>query len=179
MCNAPHHNENLKNKFVKNWKKNFLSLKEWKNLIYSVAKYKPEIVLTGGEPLLQNEWLQIAKIAKTKNLRVSLQTNGYLIKKNLSNILNYLDNLNISIDGTENIHNKIRQKNDSFKTIIESLQQINKTKRRKNLSTPHINLCFTIMNENYNNLHQFINYLIKKNLNIKALKQWLFNIYYF
>lgn len=67
------------------------------------------ITITGGEPLIRKDILEIVKYANELGLMVSLTTNGLLIKKN-KEILPYLDQLTISIDDNKEAHEKYRGK---------------------------------------------------------------------
>ena len=56
------------------------------------------LTLHGGESLLQRDFGEIVNYAKLKGFYVSLNSNGTLVPKRISE-LKYLDNLCISMDG--------------------------------------------------------------------------------
>lgn len=115
------------------------------NLILSVAKYKTNIILTGGEPFLSPLWWDIAKFAKKKNLRLFVATGGTLLEEEAERICKVVDHLQVSLDGPEEIHNISRGKN-SFQQIISGIKKIDKIKKHKR---PFINICYTISDVNY------------------------------
>lgn len=86
-----------------------------------------ELRLTGGEPTLRDDFLDIVKYAKDKELFLSLGTNG-VWKEGLAEkiISSGIRNVIISIDGPEDINDGIRGKG-SFKKAIESINALNKT----------------------------------------------------
>ena len=84
---------------------------------------KHDIVITGGEPTLCNDFIPIVNFLKNKVNSLSICTNGttdFYINKDFkeSNI-----NIQVSIDGTENIHNSIRGKN-SYQRILSTISKL-------------------------------------------------------
>ena len=78
-----------------------LSTEECFNLINQILEVcKPIIILTGGEPLIRQDVLQIAKYAVNKGLRVVMGTNGTLITKEVAAKLKDvpISRLGISLD---------------------------------------------------------------------------------
>ncbi|MDP8252976.1 MAG: radical SAM protein [Candidatus Kaelpia aquatica] len=74
------------------------------------------INFTGGEPLVKDNIYQLINYAKEKGIFVCLNSNGSLVSQNIQK-LKQLDMLILSIEGSEEIHDLIRQK-DSFQSII-------------------------------------------------------------
>ena len=65
-----------------------------KKIIYNIKKAKISIVrFTGGEPLLRNDIFELIKYAKSKGLKIRLNTNGSFIKnyKMAKELAKYLD----------------------------------------------------------------------------------------
>lgn len=85
--------------------------------------------LTGGEPFLRKNILDIIKILKNANVSIYIQTNGTLLNdkiiKNLSEILNpYMDIVQISLDGlVSDSHNQIRGK-DIYEKVIGNIKKM-------------------------------------------------------
>lgn len=79
------------------------------------------ISISGGEPLCHDKFKDICKIIKKSKLNTALMTNGYFVKKYTQLINTVFDQVYISIDGPENIHNKLRM---GFQVIIEGLKEI-------------------------------------------------------
>jgi len=82
------------------------------------------IILTGGEPLMRDDLIEIAKHAKQSQFNiVSIATNAVLIKpefaKDLASFVDYVD---VTIDGPRKIHNKIRGEYDAAMSGIRKLQ---------------------------------------------------------
>jgi MoaA/NifB/PqqE/SkfB family radical SAM enzyme len=85
---------------------------------------------TGGEPLLRRDLFQIMQKADmTKFKRITLQTNGLLLKK-LSNEINEspITKIAVSIDGMESSNDQIRGIKGYFKLAMEGIRLL-KNKR--------------------------------------------------
>lgn len=84
------------------------------------------IILTGGEPLMSGDLIEIAKYAKKLQFEtISLATNGVLIKPDLAqNLANFVDYIDVTIDGPRKIHNRIRGKYDAVINGIRILQDL-------------------------------------------------------
>lgn len=78
------------------------------------------IALWGGEPLLRNDIGIIINYIKKKGIFVTLDTNGWLVSEKIKEIQN-LDILVVSIDGPEDVHDKVRGKG-SFKKAFNGIQ---------------------------------------------------------
>lgn len=133
------------------------------NLISSVAKYKTNIILTGGEPLLSPLWGEVAKFAKEKKLRLFIATGGTLLEKEGEKLCEVVDHLQISLDGpNEEIHNLSRGR-ESFHQIISGIKKINNLKKHKK---PFINICYTISDVNYFSLLDTVKFIDSLNIKI-------------
>lgn len=126
-----------------------MSFENFQNIIISLKKFKTNIILTGGEPLLHKEWFKFAKFAKENNLCVTLQTNGVFLEENVERILEVFNQINVSIDGVEKIHDDIRGKRGTYEKIIKGLKLLKNIRREKNLYSPGLNIWFTITPWNY------------------------------
>jgi MoaA/NifB/PqqE/SkfB family radical SAM enzyme len=79
--------------------------------------------LGGGEPLLKKDIEKIIIFGKKLGFIMNMDTNGTLVKKNL-NVLKRLDNIQISLDGPEQVHDGIRGKG-VFKQCMEAFDLLN------------------------------------------------------
>lgn len=107
-----------------------LSLDEYKRIIDDIMNISPHcsFTITGGEPLLNPLWKDIAKYIKEKGGSTWLLSNGtYFNEKNIKDIKAYFDNVQISIDGSNSqIHQKTRGNNyEKVGRAIELLKSNN------------------------------------------------------
>ena len=97
-----------------------LSLEELKRVLDQLAKMKVfYLFYTGGEPFMRKDLGEILRYTQKKRIGISLSTNGLLLnKKVLEEIKNIpFDLFQISLDGTEKIHDSIRGKGSWRKAI--------------------------------------------------------------
>ena len=111
-----------------------LSLPEIKDIIDQAAALKiPEIVFTGGEPLIVKEIFSIIEYAAGKNIRPVLITNCFCSKEIVEK-LKYLplSHMQVSIDGLDaDTHDLVRQSKGSFSVTLNNIQQLLAFSQRK------------------------------------------------
>lgn len=145
-----------------------LSYADIKKIVNEVAKFKPKFYITGGETLLHKDTIESIKYIKSKNMAVSLQTNGILLQKHASDIVSSgLDKLTVSIDGPENIHNRIRGVPNAFLLTAAGLKEVLKIRKQMKSLTPIIEVNMVIVKDNYQYLLDMIN--IASNIGVDAL----------
>lgn len=84
------------------------------------------ISISGGEPFIRPDIFEIIKKLKENSFYVGIISNGLIINNDiLKEILcSELDSINISIDGLQEVHDKIRRKKGSFNSAIDFLKSI-------------------------------------------------------
>jgi radical SAM protein with 4Fe4S-binding SPASM domain len=82
----------------------------------------PSIHFTGGEPLLRKDLFRIISYARDLGFSVSLMSNGILINDAIAKKIkeNKINDVQISLDGLESIHDSIRGKG-SFSRTVEGI----------------------------------------------------------
>ncbi len=89
------------------------------------------LVLTGGEPLIREDFLEIYSYAKKKGFIIALFTNGQLFDKK---VIDYLIkappySIEITLNGiTKNTYEKITRVKDSFPKVIGNIKMLAKNK---------------------------------------------------
>lgn len=141
---------------------------EYEMVIDNLSKYRPKVMLVGGEPLLYEEWDELANYIKNKKLLTEITTNGILIKENAEKMMVF-DTINISLDGPEEINDEIRGVKGGFLKVIEGIRELGRFKKKKNLKKPYLNICCTISQENYNHLHSLVEAIEKEEFEIDLL----------
>lgn len=149
-------------------KKQQISLEDFKIVIDNLNDLQIKLcILTGGETLLHPQLFEILDYAEDNYKGdLILNTNAYILnEKIIKKLAKYrLMHLHISLDGTEAIHNKIRQNKNSFKTVI----QATKTAQKYGIKVEF--LC-TVMKWNINDIPNIIQIAKKFNtkINFKRL----------
>ncbi len=78
--------------------------------VAATAPGHPLAALTGGEPLLHPDIIEFIRLAKKHGLPSALTTNGWFLEEKAAALCESgLDLLVISIDGDENVHDRVRQ----------------------------------------------------------------------
>lgn len=155
----------IDDRYVKEREMNFVEIKR---IVDEVVKCKPKFYLTGGEPLLHRDTIDSIKYIKSRNMVVSLQSNGILLQKYASNIVSSgVDKLIVSIDGPETIHNTIRGIHNAFSLTISGLREVIKIKKKGKGLTPIIEINMVIIKENYKYLLDMIK--IASDIGVDAL----------
>jgi MoaA/NifB/PqqE/SkfB family radical SAM enzyme len=83
-----------------------------------------QVVLTGGEPLLNRELLLICKFFRDLDLRITLLTTGLLLQKKADVVALAFDDIIISIDGPPELHNRIRRVPGAFQSIQSGVSSL-------------------------------------------------------
>jgi len=120
-----------------------------KEIVNYINKYPCRYVcITGGEPLLQNETLDLVNAVLKRNYKISLETNGSI---NIENIVNK-KSLMISLDvkcPSSNMHEKMHlenipllKKDDQLKIIIQNKEDYNYAKKVIKKYEPICNVFF-------------------------------------
>lgn len=83
------------------------------------------ISLIGGEVFMRPDWKQIVKRLSSQGLHVNVITNGFLFREShLKDLVESgAESISVSIDGTEEIHDKYRQKG-SFQRAIQAVDTL-------------------------------------------------------
>lgn len=115
----------------------------------------PTLALTGGEPLLREDIVQIVKYASSKNIKTRIQSNGLLLTKEIADELKKagLFSFGIGLDAsTPEINDKIRNKKGALLKAIESIKIL----KERNMK---VHVEFTVTKLNLNNLTETLNLL--------------------
>lgn len=83
------------------------------------------ISLSGGEPLLRSDWAEITKTLKENHIGVRMITNGTMLDKAAARKMKAsgIDLVSISIDGPEEIHDRIRG-NGVYQKVREAFRHL-------------------------------------------------------
>ncbi|MDP9079240.1 MAG: radical SAM protein [Bacteroidota bacterium] len=115
MCDIWKDNKNLKQ----------LSEQDITGLLDSLNSFgTQQVLMSGGEALLNSNFFKLCGILKRQKIKVTLLTTGLTIKKNASQILEWVDDLIVSLDGDELLHDAIRNIPGAFNKLKEGVQHI-------------------------------------------------------
>lgn len=143
---------NLQCKFCNIWRirdHKELSLEQAKEIVDKVAKAGvPVFNLSGGEPLLRRDLEDIALYARSKGMLTQLGTNGVLLtRERAKNIAKVFDVVNVSLDGFEETHDRLRGVKGTFKKAVKGIENLINVK-----GDCIVGLASVLLKENYQEL---------------------------
>lgn len=130
-----------------------------KRIFDETARYYPgtKIGYAFTEPLIYPYLIESLKFANEKKLYTSITTNALTLKQKAKEICNAgLNDIFISLDGPEEIHNQIRGNKNSFQKAIEGIEEL-----LHNSVRPAISIFCVITEWNIGHLKRFIDYFEK------------------
>ncbi|MFZ1291014.1 MAG: radical SAM protein [Melioribacteraceae bacterium] len=145
-----------------------MKLEVWKKLIDEISQYKIRFILIrGGEPFLFPKIMDLIKYVNSKNLFLSIDTNGTMIEKFAEELVQ-LGNMHItfSVDGPEEIHDEVRGEKGSYKKIKENITLFNNLEKEYG-SKLSKSICFTISKYSYEGLGEMPN--VAREMGIKSI----------
>lgn len=107
------------------WDMPDMTLETVKKIIPALKKLGVEEVhITGGEPLVNKEFFEIARCLHENGFGTRVQTNGILITPDIAKRLKEcgIEYVLISIDGLEKTHNSFRNNDKSFNYAIKAVK---------------------------------------------------------
>lgn len=118
---------------------------------------KPVLSFGGGEPLLHPQIAALVRYAKQAGHIATLTTNGTLLEKYGASLADAgLDNLVISIDGPEAVHDGTRGVPGAFRKARAGSAALRDYRRARRLDGPRIRINCTINSRNFSFLSEVI-----------------------
>jgi MoaA/NifB/PqqE/SkfB family radical SAM enzyme len=81
-----------------------------------------QVLLSGGEALLNPNFFRLCQILKKEGLRITLLSTGLLIGRHADQLLTLVDDIIVSLDGDELLHDQIRNIPGAFRKLKEGVQ---------------------------------------------------------
>ena len=137
-----------------------LSTVEGKALLDDLAQFgSPVILFSGGEPLSRPDLPELAEYAVQKGLRATISTNGTLIDEKMAARLKEinLSYVGISIDGSEETHDKFRQRKGAYAKAVQGV-------RNCLAAGLKVGLRFTITKDNMQDIPNVFDLMEKENI---------------
>lgn len=147
-------------------RKNELTLKECLSVADEIIELGcKELTFIGGEVFLYKDWEKIANYLSQHGIVVNVMSNGYRIRQKQIEQIKFanLSNIGISVDGTRDIHNKIRNNSNSFSEIHNTFKLLN------NAQIP-IGVVTSLTEINYPALEDIYLFLIENKVNLWQLQ---------
>ncbi|MEX2190874.1 MAG: radical SAM protein [Bacteroidota bacterium] len=111
------------------------------------------IVYSGGEPLLRRDFPEICGIAEEAGVSQSLLTNGLLLEKRAKEVLLFLDEVIVSIDGPDaETHNSIRGL-ECFDQIVRGVEVLLRSPNK-----PAISFRYVVQRRNFRKINAMVEF---------------------
>src|SRR5580658_9460395 len=115
MCDIWKDNKNLKQ----------LTEQDISGLLQTLRKCgTQQVAMSGGEALLNTNFFRLCAILKKEKIKITLLSTGLSIKKNAEQLLEWVDDLIVSLDGDEKVHDAIRNVPGAFNKLKDGVQYI-------------------------------------------------------
>jgi len=115
MCDIWKDNQNLKR----------LTEDDIKSLLDTFRKFDTkQVVMSGGEALLNPDFFKFCEILKKENIKVTLLSTGLTLKRNAEQLVEWINDVIVSLDGDEITHDRIRNISGAYSKLKEGVQTI-------------------------------------------------------
>lgn len=115
MCDIWKDNKNLKQ----------LTEDDIRDLLISLKKLgTQQVLMSGGEALLNPNFFQLCELLRHENIKVSLLSTGITLKKNADDLVRWVNDIIVSLDGHEELHDRIRNIPGAFQKLKDGVRVI-------------------------------------------------------
>jgi MoaA/NifB/PqqE/SkfB family radical SAM enzyme len=83
-----------------------------------------EVVLSGGEALMHSNLWKFCRLLRTTSARITLLSTGLLLKDEATGILDHCDEVIVSLDGSREVHNRIRNIPSAWERLAEGVAEL-------------------------------------------------------
>ena len=127
-----------------------LGLEAVQQLLPDLTRLRTEVVLiSGGEPLLNPHWPQIAELLRGQGLKLWLLSSGLSLAKHARRVHALFDSVTVSLDGTNPATYAAIRGVDAFDKVCEGIRAV------AQLGTP-VSVRVTLQRGNYRELPLFV-----------------------
>lgn len=137
-----------------------LTTAEAKKFIDDLAAFRvPALLMSGGEPLMREDFFEIAGYASERGVRPTLSTNGTLITEEAAKKIKAagVAYVGVSIDGPESVNDAFRGKDGAYGAAMRGIQNCVSAGQR-------VGLRFTINKANVNALDDIFDFIEREHI---------------
>ncbi|HYM93493.1 MAG TPA: radical SAM protein [Chitinophagaceae bacterium] len=89
-----------------------------------------QVVMSGGEALLNPNFFRFCEILKKENIKITLLSTGIILKKHATKVIEWVNDIIVSLDGDETTHDQIRNISGAYNKLKEGVHAIKSLKPR-------------------------------------------------
>lgn len=102
-----------------------ISVEDLERHVVDMERLRVEwVVFTGGEPLMHSDFFRLCRMLQERRIRTTLLSTGLLVQRYAPQIVDYVDDLIVSLDGPPAIHNHIRRVHGAYSALFTGIQSI-------------------------------------------------------
>jgi MoaA/NifB/PqqE/SkfB family radical SAM enzyme len=153
-----------------------LALEDWKRLVDDIVsrQWYPLLLLTGTEPFIYPQIMELIEYITANNLRLHITTNGTLLHRYTERLVDLCTKpesltVTISLDGIGEVHDSIRGVKGTFDRALKGLQAIDEQKKKAGKRWPEVSLCYTISNHNCRHMVEFVEWFSNKDFDLTSI----------
>jgi len=144
-------------------------------LFDEISWYRPSVNIIGAEPLEYSKIIELIDEATLRGMETSITTNGVLLNEMSDDLIFAgLKNINISINGTQEVHDKICGEKGLYNKVVDGIKNLEHLMKKYKTNEPIINIVFTISNHNYWNILDTVHALRDLNYNNILINHFTF-----
>ncbi len=118
---------------------------------------RPHLSLGSTEPLIHPEIVEFTRAIVRQGFYCVIISNGTMLPRLAPALVESgLHGLALSVDGPAAVHNRIRGSRDSFEKLYRGAELLTATKARLKRRYPRLQFSFTITDENYGHILEFV-----------------------
>lgn len=111
------------------WKRNGdvrqLTADDVQDLLRSLKKLETEwVVMSGGEALMNANLFRLCEILRAHKMKITILSTGLLLKRYAAEVVAHTDEVIVSLDGSEKVHNAIRRIPKAYQKLVEGVQSV-------------------------------------------------------
>ncbi len=125
----PHSSCNCRCVMCDIWKANEagieISTEEFERHLQSFRRLRVRrVVLSGGEALLHSNLWKLCEQLRSIKIKITLLSSGILLRPHAEQIVKYCDEVIVSLDGSPEVHNRIRNVPRAFEKLAEGVERL-------------------------------------------------------
>ena len=102
-----------------------MSLADVERLLPALRQLKTEVVLlSGGEPLMNPEWMRIAELLADQGIKLWLLTSGLSLLKHAKRVVELMNAVTVSLDGTDRATYQAIRGLDAFDKVCDGIRAV-------------------------------------------------------
>ena len=124
-------------------------LNEWRHL--GVQR----VVLSGGEALMHSQLWELCALFQQAHIGITLLSTGLLLERHAARIVEYCDDVVVSLDGPREVHDRIRNVPRAFERLARGVAAVNTAAAARGATVSVSGRC-TVQKQNYRHLRAVV-----------------------